>query len=57
MKLTLASYEKLLALRQPLILRRNEWVDDAMLNYEAALLPLSDDGDRISMIMAGVGRD
>lgn len=57
MKLTLASYERLLALRRPLLLRRNDWVGDTMLSYEAALLPLSDDGDRISMIMAGIGGD
>lgn len=54
--LTLASYEKLLMLRQPVILRRNEWLDNAMLQYEAALLPLSDDDARISMILVGIGR-
>jgi hypothetical protein len=53
--LTLASYEKLLVLRRPLILQRNEWLDGATLYYEAALLPLSDDGARISMILAGIG--
>ena len=55
--LTMASYEKLLTLRRPVILHRNEWLDGAMLSYEAALLPLSDNGERISMIFAGIGRD
>jgi hypothetical protein len=55
MKLTLASYEKLLVLRRPVILRRDEWIDGTQLSYEAALLPLSDDGDQISMIVAGIG--
>lgn len=55
-KLTLASYERLLMLRQPVILNRNEWIDGTLLSYEAALLPLSENDERISMIVAGIGR-
>ena len=55
MQLTLKSYEKLLVLRRPVLLHRDEWVEGTMLSYEAILLPLSDDDDRISMIVAGNG--
>lgn len=54
--LVLASYEALIKLRQPLILIRDHWVDERKLSYEAALLPLSEDGVQISMIMAGIGQ-
>lgn len=55
LKVTLASYEALLAQRQPILLLRNEMVDGAVLNYEAMLLPFSEDGMQISMIVAGIG--
>jgi hypothetical protein len=37
-----------------MIFMRNRWVDDRKLNYEAALLPMSEDGARISMILAAI---
>ncbi|WP_374652854.1 PAS domain-containing protein [Dongia sp.] len=56
LRATLASYEALMALRQPVILVRNELADGAVLNYEAALLPFSEDDERISAIVAGIGQ-
>jgi hypothetical protein len=53
-QLVLATYRSLMDLRQPMIFMRNHWVDDRKLEYEAALLPMSEDGVRISMIMAGI---
>ncbi|MBI2253960.1 MAG: PAS domain-containing protein [Proteobacteria bacterium] len=55
-KVTLDSYQALLAQRQPLLLIRNEIADDAVLNYEAMLLPFSEDGQQISMIVAAIGQ-
>jgi len=55
LKVTLASYEALLAQRRPILLVRNEVVDGAVLDYEAMLLPFSEDGTSISMIVAGIG--
>lgn len=57
LKLVLESYEALVALRQPVILKRDHWIDEQLLNYEAALLPLSEDGVQISMIVAGIGQN
>jgi hypothetical protein len=34
---------------------RDAWVDDKKLGYEILLLPLSEDGTRISMIVTGIG--
>ncbi len=53
-QLVLATYRSLMALRQPMIFMRDHWVDDRKLDYEAALLPMSEDGARISMILAGI---
>jgi hypothetical protein len=54
-KLTIDTYESVVAARAPLCARRDSWVDDKKLSYEILLLPLSDDGARISMIMTGIG--
>ena len=54
-KLTIETYEAVIAARRPLCAVRNAWVDDKKLGYEILLLPLSEDGTRISMIMTGIG--
>jgi hypothetical protein len=54
--LTEASYERLLAGRAPRFAKRDTVVDYQALNYEIMLLPLSEDGTNISMIMAGIGQ-
>jgi hypothetical protein len=56
-QLVLATYRSLMELRKPLVFLRNHWVDDRKLEYEAALLPMSEDGERISMILAGIALD
>ena len=57
LKLVLATYERLIALRRPLVLVRDHWIDEKLLNYEAALLPLSEDDAQLTMIVAGIGQD
>ncbi|MBK8158515.1 MAG: hypothetical protein IPK59_07005 [Rhodospirillaceae bacterium] len=54
LKRVLVSYNALITLRQPLLLCRDHWADERKLSFEAALLPLSEDGTRISMIVAGI---
>jgi hypothetical protein len=54
-KLTVDTYEAVIAARAPLCARRDAWVDEKKLSYEILLLPLSEDGARISMIMTGIG--
>jgi hypothetical protein len=54
-KLTSDAYEAVIAARAPLCARRDAWIDDKRLSYEILLLPLSEDGQRISMIMTGIG--
>lgn len=56
-KLTEDFYEALIGGRQPRFARRDVIVDDQLLHYEIMLLPLSEDGQRISMIMTGIGPD
>jgi hypothetical protein len=56
-KLTEDFYEALIKGRQPRFARRDVIVDDQLLHYEIMLLPLSEDGSRISMIMTGIGLD
>ena len=53
--LTLDFYEKMIALRQPLFADRNAWIEERRLNYQIMILPLSEDGERISMIVTGIG--
>ena len=56
-KLTEDSYKVLIEGRRPRWARRDGIVDDRPLRYEILQLPLSDDGDRISMILTGIGPD
>jgi hypothetical protein len=56
-ELVLVTYRSLMEQRRPLVFLRDHWVDDRRLDYEAALLPISEDGVTISMIMAGIALD
>ena len=56
-KLTEDFYEALIAGRQPRFALRDVIVDEHLLHYEIMLLPLSEDGQRISMILTGIGPD
>jgi hypothetical protein len=53
--ITVNFYEAMLALRQPLFANRDAWIDDKRLHYQIMITPLSEDGERISMIMTGIG--
>jgi hypothetical protein len=55
-QLTEDFYAALIEGRRPRFTQRDVIVDDQLLNYEIMLLPLSEDGNRISMIMTGIGR-
>ena len=54
-RLTELTYEALVTSRRPLLAVRDAWVDEKKLSYEILLLPLSEDDDRISMIVTGIG--
>jgi hypothetical protein len=54
--ITAAFYQAVIDGRVPRFLRRDGIVDDRVLSYEIMLLPLSEDGSRISMIMTGIGQ-
>jgi hypothetical protein len=54
-KLIADTYEAVIAGQRPLCAVRDAWVDDKKLSYEILLLPLSEDGERISMIVTGIG--
>jgi hypothetical protein len=56
-KLTEDFYASLIEGRRPRFARRDIIVDDQLLHYEIMLLPLSEDGSTISMIMTGIGPD
>jgi hypothetical protein len=56
-KLTEDFYAAMIEGRQPRFALRDVIVDDQLLHYEIMLLPLSEDGSRISMIMTGIGPD
>ena len=56
-QLTENFYAALIDGRRPRFARRDIIVDDQLLHYEIMLLPLSEDGSRISMIMTGIGPD
>lgn len=56
-KLTEDFYAALIEGRRPRFAWRDVIVDDQLLHYEIMLLPLSEDGSRISMIMTGIGPD
>jgi hypothetical protein len=55
--ITVAFYEALIEGRVPRFTRRDSIVDERVLSYEIMLLPLSEDGARISMIMTGIGQN
>jgi len=55
--ITVAFYEALIEGRAPRFTRRDSIVDDRVLSYEIMLLPISEDGTRISMIMTGIGQN
>jgi hypothetical protein len=54
-KLTEDFYAALIEGRRPRFAERDAIVDEQLLHYEIMLLPLSEDGSRISMIMTGIG--
>ena len=56
-KLTEEFYDAMIEGRRPRFAQRDVIVDDQLLHYEIMLLPLSEDGSRISMIMTGIGPD
>jgi hypothetical protein len=43
--------------RLPRFQKRDMIVDDQLLHYEILQLPLSEDGEKISMIMTGIGQE
>ena len=55
LQLTTSAYAAVIALRRPMLASRDAWVDERKLSYEIMLLPMSEDGKRISMIMTGIG--
>jgi hypothetical protein len=54
-KLTEDFYAALIDGRRPRFAERDVIVDDQLLHYEIMLLPLSEDGSSISMIMTAIG--
>ena len=54
-QLSIEAYDKLIAARRPVVTVRNAWVDERKLSYEIMHLPLSEDGERISMIVTAIG--
>ena len=54
-KLTEDFYAALIDGRRPRFAERDAIVDEQLLHYEIMLLPLSEDGSRISMIMTAIG--
>lgn len=53
--ITVGFYESMIALRRPLYTSRDAWIDEKRLNYQILIMPLSEDGTRISTIMTGIG--
>jgi hypothetical protein len=56
-QLTEDFYAALIEGRRPRFARRDVILDEQLLNYEIMLLPLSEDGSTISMIMTGIGTE
>lgn len=54
-QISIEAYERLIAARRPTVTVRDAWVDNRKLSYEIMQLPLSEDGERISMIMSAIG--
>lgn len=55
MELTVNFYRDMTALRQPLFAQRDAWLDERRYDYQIMIMPLSEDGQHISMIMTGIG--
>lgn len=53
--ITVSFYEMMIAGRRPHFTSRDAWIEERRLNYQILILPLSEDGHRISMIMTGIG--
>jgi len=53
--ITVSFYRTMTTLRRPLFDRRNAWIDERRFDYQIMIMPLSEDGQRISMIMTGIG--
>lgn len=54
-RISIEAYERMIAARRPTVTVRDAWVDEIQLSYEIMHLPLSEDGERISMIMTAIG--
>lgn len=54
-RISIEAYERMIAARGPTVTVRDAWVDERKLSYEIMHLPLSEDGERISMIMTAIG--
>lgn len=54
-QVTLASYEALIMHRRPVLVARNAIADGNVLDFELLLLPFSEDGTQISLIVVGLG--
>ena len=54
-KLSTDTYDQVIASAAPLVAVRDAFVDGRKLSYEILLLPLSEDGARVSMILTGIG--
>lgn len=54
-RISIEAYERMIVARRPTVTVRDAWVDERKLSYEIMHLPLSEDGERISMIMTAIG--
>lgn len=54
-RISIEAYEHMIAARRPTVTVRDAWVDERKLSYEIMHLPLSEDGERISMIVTAIG--
>ncbi|HEY4161968.1 MAG TPA: PAS domain-containing protein [Dongiaceae bacterium] len=54
-RITVEFYQAMIESKQPRFRKRDTILDDRLLQYEILLLPLSEDGENISMIVVGIG--
>ncbi|HWA51046.1 MAG TPA: PAS domain-containing protein [Dongiaceae bacterium] len=54
-RISIEAYERMIAARHPIVTVRDAWVDERKLSYEIMHLPLSEDGEHISMIITAIG--
>lgn len=54
-RISIEAYERMIAARHPVVTVRDAWVDEQKLSYEIMHLPMSEDGERISMILTAIG--